>query len=302
MTRFWVDTWWVAVYELGEAVRTRLFQLVIVGWLGALGLANWILVEFLKEAEGSFASTLGVPRTEKPGAMIGELIKRGELVDFLAPLVGGRHSAETLLHEPIMGLWAAAATMAFLPVMLAFTASGSIAAEVKNRSIRYLACRTGRLQIGLGKLGGQLFLAGVAAALGIVLTVAMAETMMVQVPITELVLVLVDRTLRALAFAMPFAGLAMAVSMLVSNPNGARVLTAAAILAMRIVTRLLQDHVDDSIPGRLADIGTLFCANTTWADYWSSDPTILSAAVGRSFILAVVYFAAGHARFGTRDL
>jgi ABC-type transport system involved in multi-copper enzyme maturation permease subunit len=302
MTRFWLDAWWVAVYELGEAVRTRLFQLVLVGWLGVLGVANWILVEFLREAEGSFAATLGVPRTEKPGAMIAQLIQRGELVDFLAPLVGGRGSAQVLLHEPIIGLWASATTMACLPVLLAFTASGSIAGEVKSRSIRYLACRTGRLQIGLGKIAGQLFLAAVAALFGIVLTVGMSQTLMVQVPMGELVLVLLDRTLRALAFALPFAGLALAVSMLVPNPNGARVTTAAVMLGMRVVARLAQDHVDDSLPGRFADLVTLFCAHTTWGDYWSTDPAVLGAAVGRSCILAIVYFAAGHVRFGTRDL
>lgn len=300
--RFWQDVWFVAAYELGEAMRTRLFQLGVLAYLGALGLGNWALVKVLKEAETTMALSLGVPSTEKPGAMVGELVRRGELVDLIAPLVGGRENAGVLLGEPILGLWAGAISMAILPTLLSFTASGSIAGEVRSRSIRYLACRTGRLQIGLGKLAGQLALAAVAAALGIVLTIGMSQTLMVSVPLVPLAGSLVMRTLHACAYALPWGGLALAVSGAVPSPNGARFATGVLLIGMHICSTWASFYVDDTLVGRLADLFRLFCANTTWADFWSTQPDVLAGATGRCLILAVVYYTAGHLRFGTRDL
>lgn len=297
-----VDTGWVAVYELGEAVRTRLFQLVLVAYLGGVGLTNWILVKFLAEAEAGLAQTMGVPATERPGAMIAQLTQNGELLDFLGPVVGGRAAARMLLDEPVLGLWAGVVAMGLLPLIVAFTASGSIATEVKSRSIRYLACRTGRLEIGLGKLLGQLFLAGVAAGLGIVLTVGMGETMMVGVPVAPLLTTLVERVGRACIYALPFAGLGLAVSSFVPNPNGARVVTGGIVVGMYVGTAWLERRVDDSVLGRVADLVRLFCANTTWGDFWTVDDAVLGAAIGRCLILALLYYAVGHVRFGTRDV
>ena len=51
MKRFWSDVWWVAVYELGEAVRTRLFQLVLLAYAGGIAASGTVLVLILKAAE-----------------------------------------------------------------------------------------------------------------------------------------------------------------------------------------------------------------------------------------------------------
>ena len=45
MIRPLLDTLWVAVYELGEAVRTRLFQLVILAYLGGIGFSVWLFTD-----------------------------------------------------------------------------------------------------------------------------------------------------------------------------------------------------------------------------------------------------------------
>lgn len=302
MTRFATDLWLVCRYELGEALRTRLFQVVMVAYLGGIGLGNWILVVILREAEATLAAALGVPATQRPGAMVAELVKRGELLEVLGPMVGSREAATRLLAEPVMALWAAGFAMGLLPVVMSFSASGSIAAEVRSRSIRYLACRTGRLQIGLGKLAGQLVLGGVAAGLGVLLTAAMSQLLMVQVPLGALLLSLADRTARACVYALPWAGAGLAASAIIPNPNGARVVSAFFFVGMHVGSAWIGQYVGADFVGRLADLVRLFCPNTAWADFWSADPATVAAAAGRCTILAVAFYALGHARFGRRDL
>ena len=166
MRTFLHDVVWVAVYELGEATRTRLFQLVLLAYAGGIGAATWILVMILRTLEQALAGTLGVPATERPGAMMQQLLENGDLAQLVGPIIGAENDPSSILSEPVLGIWTGMASMALLPLVLLFSASGSIAAEVRTRSLRYLLCRTGRLEIGLGKLVGQLLIALLAVAIG----------------------------------------------------------------------------------------------------------------------------------------
>ena len=82
--RFLADVRWVAVYELGEAVRTRLFQLVLLAYAGGIAASGTVLVLILKAAEDRMAETLGMPATIRPGAMMGKLLENGELAGIIS--------------------------------------------------------------------------------------------------------------------------------------------------------------------------------------------------------------------------
>ncbi len=292
----------MAVYELGEAVRTRLFQLVLVAYAGGIAASTWVLVELLQSLEASVAGTLGVPATERPGALMEQLRDDEQLALIVGGMAGDGADVTALLQEPVLALWTGAAAMALLPLVLTFSASGSIASEVRSRSVRYLSCRTGRLQIGLGKLAGQLLVAIVAATLGAFVAWALGMILMVGNPPVGLAVALAERTARAVLWALPFAGLGLAASQWVANPNGARVIAGGLLIAMPVAGGLLEDHVGVDLLGRLADLGGLFLATSAWADFWSTDPAVFGGAVLRGVVLAVVYYAAGHAVFTRRDL
>jgi ABC-type transport system involved in multi-copper enzyme maturation permease subunit len=300
--RFSADVWWVAYYELGEAVRTRLFQLVLVAYTGGIAAATWVLVQILVQFESAVAAPLGVPTTDRPGAMMSVLLENGKLADLLGPLLGRDTDVAALLHEPILGLWTGAMSMLFLPLVLLFSASGSVAAEVKSRSVRFLSCRTGRLEIGLGKLAGQLLLGLVAAGIGGAVAWGMGMTLMVGNPPLDLAVSIALRTSRAAVWALPFAGLGLAASQWFASPNGARVVAAGLVMAMPLAGWFLRVNSDPSFLGRVADLARQFIATTVWAGYWSTDPATLLATAGRSVVLAVLYFSAGYAVFARRDL
>lgn len=296
---------WVAVYELGEAVRTRLFQLVILAYLGGIGFSVWLYAKILASAEAQLAETLGVPATTKPGAMLPQLLQNGDIQQWLSPFVGGDDAAHALLSQPVLGLWVGIFSMGLLPMVLVFTASGTVSAEVRSRSIRFLLVRTGRLEIAFGKLFGQLALGVTAAALGIVLAWGMGLFMVSGNPPLALFLTLCVRTAWSVAFSLPFLGMAVGASLLIGNPNGARVLSALTFffmpMAAAILHELVRRHGADGV-GRLCDFVALAIPTEYWADFWSTDPGVLAAALGRSALLATVFFAAGFARFQRRDL
>lgn len=296
------DGAWVAVYELGEAVRTRLFQLAILAYLGGIGFASWLLARILTEMEGEIAGAMGLPNTERPGALLNELHQNGALAQLFAPMAGSRSAAEALLDTPIPALWVGGAAMGLLPVVLLFTSAGSVSTEIKSRSIRYLACRVDRLPIGLGKLVGQVLLGAVAALLGVVLAWIMAMTLLVGVPPVDLALALVVRTTWALAYALPWVGLGLAVSQVVPNPNGARVVAGILFVASHWLGFWLRHHSGPDTLGRIADLGTMMLAPSLWRDLWSPDLSLAGMAAARGALLAVVYFAIGHAWFVRRDL
>ena len=302
MKRFAADVWWVAVYELGEAVRTRLFQLVLLAYCGGIAGSTWVLVRILRRLEASVAEPLGVPATDRPGALMGALQADGKLADLVGGLVDSDTDITALLDEPLVAVWTGATSMGLLPLVLVFSASASIAAEVKSRSVRYLLCRTGRLQIGLGKLAGQLLVAVVAALLGAAVAWVLGMTLMVGNPPVEMAVALVGRTLRAVAWALPFAGLGLAASQWVANPNGARVLAAGLLFGMPIADGLLFTASGTDFLGRLADLGGMFLATSLWADFWTPDLGLLGATVVKALVLAVIYFASGYAVFTRRDL
>lgn len=301
MIRFLADVAHVARYELGEAVRTRLLQLVLLGYCGGIAFADWMFVELLGQLEASLASTMGVPATKRPGAMVGQLVKDGQLSDVFGAVVG-REDVGPLLDRPVLALWTGAAAMVLLPLVMLFSASGSIAGEVRSRSVRYLLCRTGRLQIGLGKLVGQLLLALLAAVLGSVVAWVVGMTLMVGNPPAALALELLNRTVRAAIFALPFAGLGLCASQWVASPNGARFVGGALLAAMAIADAWLGEHVGPDLLGRLADLAVLFLATDTWASLWTTSPLDLQVAAARCAGLAVVYYAGGHVVFARKDL
>ena len=302
MMRAVLDTLWVATYELGEAVRTRLFQLVILAYLGGIGFSVWLFTKILSEAENRLAETLGVPATSHPGAMLPQLLQNGEIRDLLAPIVGGESAAAALLSQPALGLWVGIFSMGLLPAVMVFTASGTVSAEVASRSIRFLLVRTGRLEIAAGKLLGQMLLGAVAALLGVVLAWVLGLGMMTGNPPVDLAVTLLTRCLWSCIFGLPFLGLALGSSLLFGSPNGARVAAALAFFGMPALNAILSFKAGPGFVGQVCDLLTLAIPTRYWNEFWSTDFTVLATASARSLLLATLFFAFGFARFQRRDL
>lgn len=292
----------VARYELGEALRTRLFHLALLAYAGGIGFAVWVLVEILRDIEAGLAEVMGVPVTERPGTMIATLQQNGDLEGILTNALGDEAAARALLDVPVAATWSGAAAMMLLPLVLIFTGAGSIATEVRSRSLRYLLVRTDRLAIVLGKAVGQLVVGGIAGAVGVGVAEGMALGLMAEVPAGALFAGLVRLHALALLYAVPWLGIALAASQVVSNPNGARLLAGGLYIGAPAAAHWVRFTAAPTWPERLVDPLWLLLPNSLWGGLWSPEPGATALAAAHGLVLAVGALGLGGLRFARRDL
>jgi hypothetical protein len=292
----------VARYELGEAARTRLALLATLGYAVGIGATNWIFVQVLKQMENAAATAMGVPATDRPGTMAQHLLEKGQLRDLMEPLVDAGDGIETLLQEPLIAAWSGATAMAILPAVALALASGSISAEVRSHSIRYLAVRTSRLSIGGGKFLGQILLLVAVALVGAAVVEAMGLLLMVGNPPLALLQASTKRALLAAVYAIPWAGLGLAISCAISNPMGARIASAIAFVAVHALAGLAATVEGDGIVARAIDLATLLLPSAAWGELWSSDGVTLAGAMARCVVLGLGFLGLGQAILERRDL
>lgn len=305
--RFWRDVWLVARYEAQEAMRTRLLQVALLGWAGLVVAADGLFLWILHEIEVAMAGAMGVPETRRPGAMLGKMMAEGEL-DGVARAIGGSENVAWLLRQPILALWSGAVMMVLLPEFLLISSAASVAGEVQNRTIRYLACRTGRLEIGLGKLAGQAGLALLAAGIGAGISAAMGLALMVDQPVAGTLGWIALKIPLILAFSLPALGIGVGASMVARTVSGGRALALVGFFASFVVYVWLRtelrsaDGAGVALWERLADLAMILLFPSNWTALWSPDPAAVLGGAARCLIIGVGAFAAGMAVFSRRDL
>lgn len=292
----------VATYELQQALRKRLLQVLVLAYAAVMGGANWAFVKLLAQLEGEIALTLGVATTERPGTLIDELLKSESLRTFLGEMVGSVDLLDRLLDTPVLALWSGVVAMVTLPILVLAGTSASVATEVETRSIRYLALRTERLPIVLGKLVGQLAILVLAALAGIVVSEVAALTLMVRVPPGAMFVGALEHTGRALVFSLPFAGLGLAVSQWVPRTNLARLLGLILLIVSAVALPVLGHFSGPDPLGRLYDLLRLFLPGTGWDDVWATDPLAFGLSSLRLAGVCLAWVALGYLRFDRRDL
>lgn len=292
----------VAVYELQQALRKRLLQVLVLAYAAAIGAADWGFVRLLAQAEAELALTLGVAATERPGTLIDQLVNSPSLRRFLGDVVGGEELLGRLLDTPVLALWTGVVSMVLLPLLALAGTSAAVSTELETRSIRYLALRTERVPIVLGKLVGQLAILVLAALTGVVVAEVAALTLMVRVPPLGMLLGTLEHTVRALVFSLPFAGLGLCASQWVPRTNLARLAGLVLVVVCAVALPVLEYHSGPDLTGRIFDLVRLFLPGTGWSDVWSPDPLAFSLSSLRLVGVCVAWVALGYLRFDRRDL
>lgn len=292
----------VAIYELQQALRKRLLQVLVLAYAAAMGAAHYGFVQLLAQLEHEAAVTLGVAATEKPGTLIGEVLRSETLREVLGDLVGSPALLDRLLDTPVLALWSGMVAMVLLPALVLVGTSGAVAAELESRSIRFLALRTERLPIVLGKLVGQMAILALAALAGVAVSEAAALGWMVGVSPLPMLLGSLEHTARAWVFALPYAGLGLAVSQWIGRTNLARLAALFLVVVAAVASPLLHHYASPSLPGRLLDLLRLFLPGTGWVAVWSSDAFEFAMTTAWLGGLCMIWTGLGYLRFDRRDL
>lgn len=293
------DAWLVARFEVLRAIRTWRALALIVLYLVATAGSAWIFVEFLHVLETAVAETLMVPVTDRPGAMLGELVKGDELRGVIAGMTGDEALVDDVLAWPVLAIFHLWFALLLTPFFAASTAAEAVSIDLSTRALRFEVLRTGRLELAVGRFLGQAALTGLASFVGVLGTWAVGMLGMVGNDPFELFGALCWLTLRAWVFALPFAGFGVAVSQATASPNWARVLAVAGTAGSWIAYGVALNYVLTPW-GPLCDVVLQVVPQGHMRGLWQPVGWIGSGLVCGG--LALAWVAVGYARFARRDL
>jgi hypothetical protein len=247
------------------------------------------------------ATSLGLSAPKDAGSVTATLWKSDAFRRMLTGLVGDRALAERLLAVPPLALFYGWLSLTFTPLLVMWTASTRIAEEIASGSVRYVMFRAARSQWCLGKFAGQaaqIFGALLLSAAGAWLVGYFRMKSFEPAASAEYMLIF---ALKAWLYALPFLGLALAVSQLFSTPNLALAFGFISLLAVSILNGLSKWLAGDGWR-RAWDIVGLLTPGGHRQGLWWNDAQHLAPATVFLLTLAALYLLLGHARFSRRDL
>lgn len=218
------DTWLVARFELLRAIRSWQALAVIVLYVVSSAGATKVFVNVLGFMEDGLADTLGVPRTDYPGALLADLVHEERFIELVEAMIGDPTLVEGVLTWPILAVFQLWLGLALVPYLAATTAAESLSVDLRSRALRFELMRTGRLEVVLGRFAGQAALTALAIGLSVLGTWSIAMGFMVAQPPLTLLLALAWISVRSWALSLPFLGLGIAASQWTASPAWARVL------------------------------------------------------------------------------
>ncbi len=230
------DVFEIARFEVARSVRSwsaaatlMLFVIVHVG--GAL-----LFVEALREMEQEVGASLGVATGSRPGAMLEQLRHHDGYLTLVGFLAGGQRGlAEALAATPPLALFVRWLSLHLVPLLVVFSASEAISADVAPRTLRYEALRAGRAEIVAGRMLGQWLV--VVAVLGVAFAGVTVVGLVSMTGVTPMALgvALAEAAGSSSAVALPFLGLAIGVSQLGTSPAWSRALGLVAWVVLAAV-------------------------------------------------------------------
>jgi ABC-type transport system involved in multi-copper enzyme maturation permease subunit len=291
----------IAGNELADSARSRrVIVMVLLYLVGAMAAAA-LFIQFLHSIEGQLVKSLGLAAPKDAGSVTATLWKSSAFRQMLTSLIGERELAETLLAVPPLALFYGWLSLAFTPVLVMLTASTRIAEEIASGSVRYVMFRAARSQWCLGKFAGQALQIFGALMLSAAGAWVVGFFRMHSFEPLATAQYMIWFALKAWVYALPFLGLALAVSQLFSTPNLALAFGFISLLAVSVLNGLSKWLAGEGWR-RAWDIVNALTPGGHRQNLWWNDAQHLVPAAVFLLALAAVYLLAGYARFARRDL
>jgi len=291
----------IAGNEITDSARSRrVIVMVLLYVVGAMA-ATALFIKFLQSVETQLVTSLGLAAPRDAGSVTATLWKSDMFRRMLTGLAGDRALAEKLLAVPPLALFYGWLSFAFTPVLVMLTASTRIAEEIATGSVRFVMFRAARSQWCLGKFAGQavqIFGALLLSAAGAWVVGYFRMHSFEPAASARYMLLF---AVKAWIYALPFLGLALAVSQLFSTPNLALAFGFVSLVGMSVLSRVSAWLAGDGWR-RAWDIVNLLTPGGHRQSLWWGDAAHLLPAIVYLVALALVYLLAGYARFSRRDL
>ena len=295
------DVWLVARFEVLRAIRTwRAVALLVLYGVASAG-AAWLFTRIVLLMENAMARQLGVGTTEVPGTMLGQLVASDSWRELVGAMTGSPQLVDALVAIPPLAMFELWFSFLLIPFFAASASAECIAIDVQSRAIRYEALRTGRMELVLGRFGGQLALTAAATLVAALAAWLVGITFMVGNPPLALLGWLLWFAPRAWAFSVPFVAIGVTASQLTASPAWARVLAVGGTALTWVTFGLVRWAEEEAWLPVATDRALQLLPQGWLRGLWEPGAGwLLSATVCAA--LAAVLLAVGYARFSRRDL
>lgn len=286
----------VARFELLEALRSRLFIIVVSMYGAGAAISSYVFVRIVAASEvmvrQQLAAQLKIDEALIPANLVREKLLPGGL-SYLDPAL-----KEALLSMPLLSIWYGLVSLSFVALLVLVVSTGTMAADLSSGAARYALFRCDRLTWALGKLAGQELLLGVGLLIG-ALTAGLVGFAVDDAFEQKTWLWLLVASGRAWLYGSAYLGLFCGISLISRSPLVARALALFAWIGIGILhTVVTSETVNEKVPVKA--LGYAFPAahkESLWSLEWG---TALPAAAAL-LAFGAVCFAAGHAVFKRRD-
>jgi len=296
------QTWRVACYEWFDALRSRRALVVLLLYLAAAVCNMYWSINLLHKLETELASALQLPASEQAGVVSTALWKSKPFQRMMTKMtqndlvlrdITGKHPVELIYA------WFA---FFYTPLLVVLVAGNRIAEEIGSGSVRYVIFRTSRASWSLGKFVGQTLMIGLALMLSGASAYAVAKFRLAGSGTPDLFLNMVQWSLRAWIYSIPYLGLAMGLSHLTRSSSKATVMGILAITLCFALSILIRHFtLDTGWRAYLPHLGQLLPDGHKML-LWRNAAAPLVAGSATLVTLGVCYLLTGYAFFRNRDV
>lgn len=291
----------VAWNELTDSIRSRRVWVVTLLYLVCALWATKLFVDALLVMETELAQSLGLAAPQQAGGVTASVWQSASFRRMLKEVLRDEALVEHLLGVPPLALFYGWLALTLTPLLVMLTASTRIAEEVASGSVRFVMFRTARGPWVLGKFVGQAL-----QILGALLVSAAGTWLLGLLYVQTFAPVATALHMlwfvgKVAVYSLPFLGLAMAVSQLVSSPNMAVAVGLVTMFAMSVLYWTGRWVKNETI-GALWQTLSLLTPSAHRHHLWWNDVSHLVPAALVLVILTAAYLMGGHARFARRDL
>lgn len=286
----------VARFELLEALRSRLFIIVVSMYGAGAAIGSYVFLKAVTTAESAvrhqLAERLQVDESKLPQNMVRE---------NLIPIVLGFFDPklkDELLSMPLLTIFYGIMALNFVALLVLVVSTGTMAADLSSGAARYALFRCDRLTWALGKLLGQELLLAAGLAVG-ALTAGLVGALVDDAFEQQTWIWLLRTSFRAWLYGSAYLGLFCGLSLVSRSPLRARALALFAWIGIGIIHGLVtSDAINEKVPVKaLAYAFPAAHREALWSPEWG---TYLPAAAAL-LAFGAVCFLAGHAIFTRRD-
>ena len=296
------DIWRVACYEWFDSLRSRRALVVLLLYLMAAVCNMHWSINLLHGLEQELATALQLPTSEQAGVVSTTLWKSKPFQKIMRRVTRNDLVFQDLVGKHPVELIYAWFAFFYTPLLVVLVSGNRISEELGSGAVRYMIFRISRAGWSLGKFIGQLFMIGLSLLLSGMGAYVVAKYRLAGSGTPDLFLNMLNWSLRAWIYSIPFLGLSMGLAHLTRSASRATVMGLLAITASFVITILINHFTtSEGVRAYLPYLGVLL-PDAYKMTLWRMNPAPLVSGGVTLVTLGFCYLLAGYALFRRRDV